>query len=79
MTDDDVEAWSKQVRATGVDPFVTEPLDIEGYFATPDHLNSLNNQCSVKDFQEIFTNVANRPLKLTTGENHRPRGPVFQA
>lgn len=38
LKDDEVERWNREVRRTGAKPFVTSEIDIESYFASPDHV-----------------------------------------
>jgi hypothetical protein len=39
MEPDEVMAWKREITAAGAKPFVTNELDVEGYFATDDYIS----------------------------------------
>ena len=57
LKDDEVEAWKKEVRACGVEPFVTVGRDIEAAFINPKYLAALNASHSEQDFTTIISDV----------------------
>jgi energy-coupling factor transporter ATP-binding protein EcfA2 len=37
----EIEAWKKDIRALGAEPFVTKEIDIEGYFCSDDYIKTV--------------------------------------
>lgn len=58
MTDSEVSEWKARIHSLGAEPFVTKPLDIEGYFATEAYLQAEFPEISSEDATEIFASLA---------------------
>jgi AAA domain, putative AbiEii toxin, Type IV TA system len=54
---DEVEIWKKDVRACGVEPFVTPGRDIEAIFINSAYLAELNGEHSEEAFEKIINGV----------------------
>jgi ABC-type cobalamin/Fe3+-siderophores transport system ATPase subunit len=57
LLDAEVEAWKKEVRACGVEPFVTGGRDIEAAFINPKYLTALNAGHSELEFATMIQEV----------------------
>ncbi len=57
LTDIEAAEWEKDVRAIGVEPFVTKGRDIESYFINAKHLAQVNLGVSEADFDSIISSV----------------------
>jgi len=58
LTNDEVEAWKTDVRASQVEPFVTRGRDIESHFIDPKYLSGANPAVSEAEFGGLIDNVA---------------------
>lgn len=66
LKDEEVEEWKAQVKALGVEPFVTAKVDIESYFISPAYLSEANPTVSVDDFKGLITDVVERAIDELT-------------
>ncbi len=57
LFDDEVEAWKKDVRQLGVEPYVTAGRDIEASFINSSHLSALNPELSAELFDQLIAGV----------------------
>ncbi len=53
---DEIEAWKKDIRGIGAEPFVTSEIDIEGYFCTSEYLEHVLSGRNL-DIKEILSQV----------------------
>lgn len=57
LSESEVEAWSKQVRALDVEPFVTTGVDVDSHFLNAEHLSELNSETPVEEFAGLIDEV----------------------
>lgn len=57
MTDQEVEEWSRDIRALHVEPFVTAGREVESYFLNPEHLAALNPSAKLSDLKGLIESV----------------------
>ena len=59
LTDEEAEQWKNEVRKLGVEPYVTAGRDVEASFINPGHLQKLNPELRVRQFEELIKKAAN--------------------
>ena len=57
LQDPEVEDWKKEVRALGVEPFVTPGRDIEAFFINEDYLSEYNPEVDLQDIRTVVGDV----------------------
>lgn len=60
LSEEETEAWKKDVRALGAEPFITKGVDIESHLVDPNHLATLNPGFSSTYFKEIIAEARTR-------------------
>ncbi len=60
LTDAEVSAWETDIRALGVEPFVTKGLDIESYFLNANLLASANTELDAGGFDILLKELLAR-------------------
>lgn len=59
---DEIDAWKKDIRAIGAEPFVTSEIDIEGYFCTDEYVAKIISSSGL--------NVEDIMGEVVDGESH---------
>lgn len=57
LTDEDAKKWEVEVRKLGVEPFLTQGVDVESYLINAAHIHALNPQFEIKEVEEIISAV----------------------
>jgi ABC-type cobalamin/Fe3+-siderophores transport system ATPase subunit len=56
---DEVESWKKSIRELGAEPFVTAPVDVEGYFCTDEYIKHVMAKTGGElDIEEVKLRVS---------------------
>lgn len=58
LSDDEVTSWQEQMRELGVEPFVTDGVDVESHFISAEHLAILNPTLDQSEFEQLIDEVA---------------------
>jgi len=60
LTDDEAEKWKTEVRALGVEPFVTRGRDVESHFIESKYLAERNSGVAESEFDEMIETVVTK-------------------
>ncbi len=53
-SDAEIVLWETEIRAMGVEPFVTKGVDIESHFINPQYLEAENENLTLEDAQDLI-------------------------
>lgn len=59
LNEEEAEQWKDEVRKLGVEPYVTAGRDVEASFINSGHLQKLNPELKVRQFEELIKKAAN--------------------